>query len=83
MKTLERAVEELQNAYNAMKNETERRRRETESAEKNLTQCKEQTVFLSDRNMKLVRKCEELSEENKAILSRFAVFIKISNCFIN
>lgn len=70
MKTLERAVEDLQKTCNGLRMECDRRRREAENAEKTVVSCKEQNKFLNERNMKLVKKCEELCEENKAILNR-------------
>ncbi|VDM41425.1 unnamed protein product [Toxocara canis] len=70
MKTLERAVEELQKTCNGLKSENERRRRDMENAEKTISSCKEQNNFLNERNMKLVKKCEELCEENKAVHNR-------------
>lgn len=70
MKTLERAVEELQKTCNGLKTENERRRRDVENAEKTISSCKEQNNFLNERNMKLVKKCEELCEENKTIHNR-------------
>ncbi|VDK53208.1 unnamed protein product [Anisakis simplex] len=70
MKTLERAVEELQKNCNALKIENDRRRRDLENAEKTISSCKEQNNFLNERNSKLVKKCEGLCEENKTIHNR-------------
>lgn len=70
MKTLERAVEDLQKTCGGLRTENERRRRENESLEKSLASCKEQNNFLNERNSTLVKKCEELGIENKTILGR-------------
>lgn len=70
MKTLERAVEDLQKTLVRLEAENDRRRRENENVEKALASCKEQNNFLNERNLKLVKKCEELGAENKSILSR-------------
>ncbi|VDN06788.1 unnamed protein product, partial [Thelazia callipaeda] len=70
MKTLERAVENLQKTCSSLKMESDRRRKDADNAEKTILSCKEQNKFLNDRNMKLVKKCEELCGENKAILNR-------------
>ncbi|VIO98481.1 Uncharacterized protein BM_BM9964 [Brugia malayi] len=70
MKTLERAVEDLQKTCGGLRAECDRRRRDAENGEKTIISCKEQNKFLNERNMKLVKKCEELCEENKAFLSR-------------
>ncbi|CAG9533261.1 unnamed protein product [Cercopithifilaria johnstoni] len=70
MKTLERAVEDLQKTCSSLRVECDRRRRDAENGEKTIISCKEQNKFLNERNMKLVKKCEELCEENKAFLSR-------------
>ncbi|VDO39123.1 unnamed protein product, partial [Onchocerca flexuosa] len=69
MKTLERAVEDLQKTCSGLRAECDRRRRDAENSEKTIISCKEQNKFLNERNMKLVKKCEELCEENKAILN--------------
>uniref|UniRef100_A0A0N5AB70 Myosin_tail_1 domain-containing protein n=1 Tax=Syphacia muris TaxID=451379 RepID=A0A0N5AB70_9BILA len=70
MKTLERAVEALQKQLKGITDESERRQLEFESIEKNLALSREQNNFLSERNVKLVKKCEDLATENKAILNR-------------
>ncbi|KAL3985451.1 hypothetical protein ACH3XW_38695 [Acanthocheilonema viteae] len=70
MKTLERAVEDLQKTCGGLRVECDRRRRDAENSEKTIISCKEQNKFLNERNMKLVKKCEELCEENKAFLNR-------------
>lgn len=77
MKTLERAVEDLQNDLKSASDESGRRQLELENVEKNLASSREQNSFLSERNMKLVKKCEDLAAENKAILSRL-VFLSLS-----
>lgn len=70
MKTLERAVEDMQKELKNVKDENASRQLELEIAEKNVASSREQNSFLSERNMKLVKKCEDLAAENKAILSR-------------
>lgn len=70
MKTLERAVEDYQKSLENERVESERHQKDHENAEKSLASSREQINFLSERNMKLVKKCEELASENKSILSR-------------
>ncbi|VDD95192.1 unnamed protein product [Enterobius vermicularis] len=55
MKTLERAVEDLQNDLKSASDESGRRQLELENVEKNLASSREQNSFLSERNMKLVK----------------------------
>ncbi|MFH4976222.1 hypothetical protein AB6A40_002931 [Gnathostoma spinigerum] len=70
MRTLERAVEDLQKENNVLKAETDRRRRDYDSHEMTITSMQKQKKILDERNMKLVKKCEELSMENKVMLNR-------------
>lgn len=74
MKTLERAVEDLQKTSGNLRIECDRRRRDVENFEKTVASFKEQNKFLNERNLKLVKKCEEVCEENKAIVNRWPSF---------